>query len=203
MEGVLGRRYDSTAKHVHVCVLICTTQKILEWWFASRATQKKEKKERKDAQSPTIATATNKCASTLQQHEHNCVSEQGSTPFLLCTFSSRCIYVLYTSMIHLSTSNDCTIHFQNMICGEVTLASSYPDSPGSNPHSNLIASRSWGDITSFSSSVLFSFELFWATSAPQPLYKITLFVSCDTRTDPVASCFHCTSKIRWIRALRI
>jgi hypothetical protein len=67
-------------------------------------------------------------ASTLRQHEHNYVSEQGSTPLLLCSFSSHCIYVLYTSMIHLSTSNDCTILFQNMICGEVTLASSYPDS---------------------------------------------------------------------------
>lgn len=45
-------------------------------------------------------------------------------------------------------------------------------------------------MTSFSpSSVLLSLELFWATSAPQPLYKITLLVSRDTSTDPVASCF--------------
>jgi hypothetical protein len=66
-----------------------------------------------------------------------------------------------------------------------------------------MASRSWGDITSFSSpSVLFSSELFWATSAPQPLYKITLFVSRDTRRDPVASCLHWTSKkLRWIQGI--
>ena len=50
MEGVLGRRYDSTAKHVHVCVLICTTHKILEWMICTKGhPEKREKREERCA----------------------------------------------------------------------------------------------------------------------------------------------------------
>lgn len=96
-----------------------------------------------------------------------------------------------TSPSHLSSGNHTIVSSFGTCQWRGIPGSSYSDSPGSNPHSNLMASRSWGDITSFSSTpVLFSVEPFWATSAPQPLYKITLFISRDTRTDPVASCIH-------------
>lgn len=73
---------------------------------------------------------------------YNYSSEQGSTPCVYAASVPHCIYMpRIMSMVHLSAGNDCTILLKHRMCWEA-IRISYSESPGSNPHSNLIASRS-------------------------------------------------------------
>ena len=127
-------------------------------------------------------------ASTLRQHEHY-VSEKGSTPLLLCSFSSRCIYM--------SSIRVWSIYPRAMIARSIFKTWSVGRllwHPAILTRQGAIHTLTWSppgaEVISPPYLHLYHFPLSFSGPVllPNLCTKITLFVSCDTRTDPVASC---------------